>query len=156
MSGVFWTPWICGVNLRTACLSDLDALLEIEGSWPTTPHWSREQFSAELASQRARLFVIEAGGPALGYAGYWAVPPEAQIMNLAVSREHARRGLGRGLLKGLLDSARREGLTRATLEVSAANEAARRLYESEGFRVVGRRPKYYNDGSDALLMDKEL
>jgi ribosomal protein S18 acetylase RimI-like enzyme len=43
-----------------------------------------------------------------------------------------------------------------TLEVSAANAPAQALYLSEGFAVVGRRPKFYNDGSDAVLMDADL
>jgi ribosomal-protein-alanine N-acetyltransferase len=43
-----------------------------------------------------------------------------------------------------------------TLEVRLSNDAARRLYEKLGFRVVGRRPRYYKDNlEDALLMTVE-
>jgi ribosomal protein S18 acetylase RimI-like enzyme len=37
--------------------------------------------------------------------------------------------------------------------VSDKNAGARAFYEALGLRVVGRRPKFYNDGSDAVLMD---
>jgi ribosomal-protein-alanine N-acetyltransferase len=44
------------------------------------------------------------------------------------------------------------------LEVRAGNKAARRLYESTGFRVVGKRPRYYGPGPEgtALVMELKL
>jgi ribosomal-protein-alanine N-acetyltransferase len=38
------------------------------------------------------------------------------------------------------------------LEVSVANIAARRLYFRSGFVEAGRRPHYYSDNSDALVL----
>ena len=44
-----------------------------------------------------------------------------------------------------------------TLEVRPTNDEARTLYESFGFRVVGRRRGYYYDtGEDALIMESDL
>jgi ribosomal protein S18 acetylase RimI-like enzyme len=45
------------------------------------------------------------------------------------------RGLGRALVSGALECLRREGLTTASLSVTAGNERACRLYESLGFRL---------------------
>jgi ribosomal-protein-alanine N-acetyltransferase len=42
------------------------------------------------------------------------------------------------------------------LEVSAANHAARTLYETSGFTRVGLRRRYYADGADALIMALDL
>lgn len=140
------------MSLRPAATADLDRLLAIERAWPTTPGWSRAQFEAELG----RLWVAEEEGRVVGYAGFSCVPPEAQVTTIAVDPAAARRGLGRALLKALIERARASGCALLQLEVGARNAPALKLYESEGFRVVGRRPKYYNDGSDALLMDKDL
>jgi ribosomal-protein-alanine N-acetyltransferase len=42
------------------------------------------------------------------------------------------------------------------LEVRTDNDAARSLYESEGFTVVGRRRRYYRpSGADAYTMRRE-
>jgi ribosomal-protein-alanine N-acetyltransferase len=43
-----------------------------------------------------------------------------------------------------------------TLEVRASNEIAQELYKKYGFRVVGRRPRYYSsDGEDAIIMSTD-
>jgi len=42
------------------------------------------------------------------------------------------------------------------LEVRASNEIAQELYKKYGFRVVGRRPRYYSsDGEDAVIMSTD-
>ena len=40
------------------------------------------------------------------------------------------------------------------LEVRPSNNVAIRLYKKAGFEVYAKRPKYYRDGEDALLMRK--
>jgi ribosomal protein S18 acetylase RimI-like enzyme len=47
-----------------------------------------------------------------------------------------RRGVGRQLMTAMLDSARAAGLRRLSLEVSALNPVARRLYEWAGLRIT--------------------
>ena len=147
------------VRLRPALEEDLDSILAVEGAWESTPHWTREQFALELGSERSLFLAAEGGaqGRAVeGYAVAWVVEAEAQVLSLAVHPAHARRGTGRALLRELLARARARGCSVATLEVSERNAAARRLYESEGFHETGRRPRFYPDGSDAVLMDKPL
>jgi ribosomal-protein-alanine N-acetyltransferase len=52
--------------------------------------------------------------------------------------------------------AAQRGAARLLLEVSAANQAARALYESLGFIKQGQRRRYYADGADALILALEL
>jgi ribosomal-protein-alanine N-acetyltransferase len=105
-----------------------------------------------LASPRTLFHVLD-DGVVRGYAVFKLVAPEAQLVDLAMDPSALRRGLGRTLLEESFALLRREGFHRATLEVSRDNFPARRLYEGLGFAVVGRRQKFYNDGSDAILMD---
>lgn len=58
------------------------------------------------------------------------------LVNLAVSEEHRRRGIGRQLVVAVLEEARRRGFDHVWLEVEAANQPARRLYQSLGFVPV--------------------
>jgi len=51
------------------------------------------------------------------------------------------------------------GLAVCRLEVRQSNQAARKLYESLGFEVTGRRPNYYRvqEGrEDAILMAVDI
>lgn len=57
------------------------------------------------------------------------------IQNVGVVPRHRGKGLGHALLHLALSGYQRFGLTRADLEVTAANERALHLYRSEGFQI---------------------
>ena len=86
-----------------------------------------------------------------------SVAGEGEVLVLAVVPDQWRRGLGRMLLDAALERARDAGLRRMLLEVAVDNTAARALYDSAGFRPVGRRRGYYSrtDGgtADALTLE---
>ena len=71
---------------------------------------------------------------------------------------------GRGLARALLNLHLRRlaglGARAVFLEVDEDNEPARRLYRRAGFREVGRRPGYYQQGRDdaatALVLRRDL
>ncbi|MFC1961791.1 ribosomal protein S18-alanine N-acetyltransferase [Chloroflexota bacterium] len=97
-----------------------------------------------------------AGQYIAGFAGMWVMVDEAHITNIAVRRQHQRRGLGKLLLISLVDAANRLSASHMTLEVRISNIAARRLYQSFGFQEVGIRRGYYLDNrEDAVLMSTE-
>jgi len=98
-------------------------------------------------------------GELVGYGGIALVagPPqaEAEIHTIGVDPEHQRRGIGRLLLRALLAVADAEH-ARVFLEVRTDNDAARALYEAEGFTVVGLRRCYYRpSGADAFSMRRQ-
>jgi len=67
--------------------------------------------------------------------------------------QYRGRGMGSAVLRHVLNEARQLGATRATLEVRASNEGARRLYERLGFHLAGVRPNYYSSPvEDALIL----
>jgi ribosomal-protein-alanine acetyltransferase len=141
---------------RPARAADLDAVAAIAAARPTAAGWSRAQFSEEIGRDGSDFLVVESAGAVAGYAVVRDAPDEAQLVDIAVSPEHSRKGLGRLLLKEVAARAKARKLLRVTLEVSALNSPALALYRGAGFAVVGRRPKFYNDGSDAVLMDADL
>lgn len=143
-------------SVRAAAAADLDAIVSIHESHPHLPPWSREQFAADLTSSRRLLRVVEDAGAVRGYYSLAILPPEAELLMIAVHPEAARRGLGKALLADALSAARENGCSTVRLEVSARNAAARDLYAAAGGRIVGCRTKYYNDGSDALLLELRL
>lgn len=88
----------------------------------------------------------------LGFALARAQGPEAEIVTLAVRWPMQGQGIGRLLLKSVMDEATRRGALDLFLEVAEPNAAARALYAGAGAREVGRRRRYYADGTDALVL----
>ncbi len=114
--------------------------------------WSRDLYERELESDRSDLMAVIYDNQLLAYACVWCILEEAHITILAVDPVYQRRGLGRLLLWGLMECAIARKLERSTLEVKPSNIGAIDLYQSYGFTEAGRRPKYYDDGSDALIL----
>jgi ribosomal-protein-alanine N-acetyltransferase len=143
--------------------------------------WSEEAFWSELAYCRptvldgpARAYWAAvpadpesdagatAGGdraaaPVLGYAGVATTADEAYVQTIGVATRAQRRGIGRLLLRQLLQDARNQDARTCWLEVRADNLGAQAMYETFGFRTRGRRRGYYQpSGTDALVMSVTL
>lgn len=113
--------------------------------------WSAQTFLDALAAGHYYLSARN-GDSLIGYAGLARVGVDAEIHTLAVDPLYHRRGVGRALLRAVLDRAR--GAT-VFLEVRTDNESAINLYRSEGFEVIGTRRRYYRpSGADAFTMRK--
>jgi ribosomal-protein-alanine N-acetyltransferase len=137
---------------------DLDEVLAIERASFTMP-WSRGAFLYEMQQNRvARCWVARDDDThVVGYLCLWEVADEVHVTNVAVRPDARRHGIARGLLGTVLDDARRRRFKIVVLEVRPSNRQALALYESFGFRVVGRRRGYYYDtGEDALVMEIAL
>jgi ribosomal-protein-alanine N-acetyltransferase len=134
---------------------DLDEVLAIERASFTMP-WSRGAFLYEMQQNRvARCWVgRDDDGRVAGYLCLWEVADEVHITNVAVRPNVRRQGIARALLSSVLDNARARAFKIVVLEVRPSNHNALTLYESFGFKVVGRRHGYYYDtGEDALVME---
>lgn len=119
--------------------------------------WSEASVAAECENPLSLWLVAELDGKVAGYIGSQSVPPEADVLNLAVDPDCRRQGLGRKLLCTLTELLHSRGIEALFLEVRPTNQAALALYSDLGFVQVGRRPKYYvNPTEDALILRKEL
>jgi len=118
------------------------------------PHpWTEAMFAQELANHFSELELLLVEGRPVGFVVYWLVADEVHLLNVVVASEERGRGFGALLVGRVISVAEEMGAEQVCLEVRVGNGAAIRLYERLGFRVMGRRPKYYSDnGEDALLM----
>jgi len=144
------------IRIRPAGEGDVGPAASIERAWGSSPGWGAGQFREELARPNGRFLAAEDDGGLAGFAVVWMLPPEAQLLDIAVRPDLARRGVGRLLLDAVMLAAVEAGCSVLQLEVAEDNDPALRLYGSAGMRVVGRRAKYYNGRTDALLMDVRL
>jgi ribosomal protein S18 acetylase RimI-like enzyme len=78
------------------------------------------------------------------------------ILNLVVSLEHRRKGIGSQLLLALSEVALAHGYKKISLRVRRNNAGAHSLYVMFGFVEYEIIPNYYHDGESALLMSASL
>ena len=134
----------------------LNAIMPIEEEAYPEP-WSRGMFRDEIKNDRSFFSVAFVDYELIGYAGFWLVADEAHITSVTTRHDWRGRGLGRRQVEHLLAEAIRVGCKIATLEVRESNTPARSLYDSMGFREIGRRRQYYTASKeDAIVMLKDL
>ncbi|TCK03448.1 ribosomal protein S18-alanine N-acetyltransferase [Phorcysia thermohydrogeniphila] len=131
---------------------DLPDILKIERE-SFSNAWSKKSFLKEAVLPFSRFIVAESSGRVVGYLIAWVVGKTCDVNRIAVLPAFRRRGVGKELLKKLLDILREEGVEEVFLEVRKSNIPAIKLYESFGFKRVGVRKEYYS-GEDALLLLK--
>lgn len=149
-TGVQYGPLVADDAMRCA---DLEKVL-FAGDGP----WSATAFLSEIASRHNRCFAARLHGELVGYAVLAGLGPEGdrefEVHTIGVDPQRQGLGIGRTLLRQMLDVADREGAP-VVLDVRTDNVPARTLYEAHGFEIVGLRPRYYRpSGADAYLMTR--
>ncbi|WP_165004775.1 MULTISPECIES: ribosomal protein S18-alanine N-acetyltransferase [unclassified Enterococcus] len=119
--------------------------------------WTKEQFLADIKQPHTEYLLLFEEGTIQGFIGYTRIIDEVEITNIAVSTREQGKGYARHLLRYLLDQEKEKGTFTVFLEVRLSNEVAKHLYESEKFRVLGKRKSYYHDPTeDAVIMCTKL
>jgi ribosomal-protein-alanine N-acetyltransferase len=138
------------MTIRPATPDDVAVISELEQRLFGVDAWSAASVREELTGERRDAVVAVEDSDVVGYAVTMRTDDVLDLQRIAVASEHRRAGVGRLLL----DAVRRGGpsVHRMLLEVSSANGAALAFYAAEGFVQIDRRPRYYRDGSDALVL----
>ena len=85
-----------------------------------------------------------------GYLEIRLVDGVIDIMNLFVSEEYRKQGIGTSLMNEMIN---KEDYNRIMLEVNENNNEAIKLYTKLGFKEISFRDRYYGDDT-ALIMEK--
>ena len=121
--------------------------------------WTEAQCAGVLGLPGCSLLLAREDGHAAGFAMLRSGGGEAELLLIAVRRDHRRRGIATALLKQATDDARAGGIDKLHLEVRDGNPALE-LYRAAAFVQVGRRLAYYRGRSgkvfDALTLKLHL
>ncbi|WP_299151281.1 ribosomal protein S18-alanine N-acetyltransferase [uncultured Tateyamaria sp.] len=115
--------------------------------------WSAGEFAQLIDSEHVFLTAH-----AHGFALWRAVAGEAELLTIAVDPARQGQGIGHTLMQQGMQQAATIADT-VFLEVAQDNAAACALYDRLGFKVMARRPAYYQSGptrTDALVMRASL
>jgi len=129
----------------------LSQIHEIEKlSFPSP--WSLNAFKSEVKNPISHLWVLKGGDALSGYICFWIFDKETQLLSLAIHPRNRGQGLGHYLLKKMIKTAVAKGVQHIWLEVRPSNLVGKRLYQKMGFEEVYRRPRYYSNTEDAIVM----
>lgn len=142
------------LELRPGGPGDLPALLTVERAAMGADAWSDQALADELAGAPSARWVVVADldGEPVGYAVLMTAGDTADVLRVAVTEAHRRRGLGRLLVDALAAEAARRGCEAVLLEVAEDNVTARALYAAAGYAEIARRDDYYGRGRGALVL----
>lgn len=135
----------------------IDAVALIEEKSFSVP-WAKTMFSEIAENPISHFYVaVTDENEICGFAGMYVIGDESQILNIAVSPDFRRCGIGKKLLHKLIDECEKLNVVMILLEVRESNTPAKNLYKSFGFELCGKRKKYYtNPVEDALVLSKVL
>jgi tRNA threonylcarbamoyl adenosine modification protein YeaZ/ribosomal-protein-alanine acetyltransferase len=149
-------PAPVGVKFRPMTQLDLVPAFAIEKASYGHEAWTMAQFKEEFAGKDRMYVVAESAGVLIAYAGVVNLAGTADVLTVTVADGHRRKGIGRELLRRLIDWSRTQKCEAIMLEVRVGNEEAIPLYESFGFIEISRRKDYYGPDKPAIVMRKEL
>jgi ribosomal protein S18 acetylase RimI-like enzyme len=144
--------------IRTAVLSDLSRLVEIEERCFQGDRLSKRSFRHLINKGHAVVLVAEVEGVVAGNLVLLLNENTslARIYSLAVDPDYRRQGLASALAQAAEIAAIDSGRFFLRLEVRADNTTAIRLYEERDYKRIGQWVHYYEDAADAVRMEKRL
>ncbi len=117
--------------------------------------WSEHSFLNELQKENSYKFVALEDNEVVGYCVLETVLDEGNLLDIAVSEKHRRKGVARKLFEKMFDVAFEKKLSFITLEVRESSLPAVSLYKALGFETIAVRKNYYSKPTEnAVLMTK--
>jgi len=127
--------------------ADFAELLKIEAEAFPKSQYDLGQFW-NLHQTYPNTFLVDVSD---GINGYIIFSLEGHLISMAVRSEQRRMGVGTRLVQEAIAQCAGRSLL---LEVRLSNVGAQEFYLALGFNFIGRAKGYYNDGEDALLMER--
>lgn len=146
------------VKFRQAAISDVPELAALEEACFNGDKLSAKNFKHIIQKGNADVWLAldKKKIAAYGIVFYRKGTSLCRLYSLAVSPNSRGKGIGDKLLKRLESKAGEKDMSYIRLEVKENNEAAIKLYQKHGYTPFTLKKGYYEDGSNALCMEKAV
>jgi ribosomal protein S18 acetylase RimI-like enzyme len=144
--------------VRQGTIRDLADLIRLEQAAFAVDGFCRRQLRYLLTRANASVYVAEEAGVVRGSAiMLWRQGAKVgRLYSIATDPSARGRGVGHLLLQACEAAAVRRNCREVSLEVRETNLTAIAFYERHGYRAAKKTPAFYEDGTDAIRMRKNL
>lgn len=118
--------------------------------------WNKKSIEESFKNPSYKSWIMRVGQKAVGYVSIMDLGEEYEILRIVVHSKARMQGAGQKILEYLIEDAKQNNVKSIVFEVNQFNYPALMLYEKLGFKVVGKREKYYHKGQDAWIMRKQI
>ncbi|WP_159638022.1 ribosomal protein S18-alanine N-acetyltransferase [Erysipelothrix anatis] len=139
--------------IRGATQRDLAQIVGIDEK-ALNNHWSLQTYHDAINNDNYWFFISEEKALINGFVIVLNLDTEAEILQIAVLPQQQRQGIGTLLLRRIEQEMQYRGSM--FLEVASNNVSARALYSNLGFEDIAVRHNYYDDGTAAHILRKDL
>ena len=146
-------------DIRPLTISQLDECWRLDQRcFVDGEAYSRETFEYLLTAPESVAYrAVTSAGIMAGFVIGLVEPDHTgHVTTVGVAPDHRRRHLAKRLMAQVEAGFHQRKVRLVRLEVRSLNTAAQKLYQSIGYTVTQRLPKYYSNGGDGLLMLKSL
>ena len=130
-------------------IPDILSLEQQNDEWDL--NWSEIATRQSFSNPNFHCYLAWSGGEVKGMVSIMLLPNEAEILRVNVLNSARLNGVASSLIDWLKEHLR-DKCDAIFLEVNSQNYPAISLYKKCGFIEIGRRPEYYGEHQDALLM----
>jgi len=144
-----------GLRIEKLISENIDMVYDLYktafGERSSTLEWLNDS----LTDPDAYIYVAYLADEFVAFCGMYhntsITPHYCKIGNIVVKEKFRGKGIGKTLMKKMLDTAKELGLDRIKLEVDTKSNAVK-LYESLGFIIEKTEKNFYDNGADAYVM----
>lgn len=140
------------VVIRPISVSDVSRIIDLEMTYLGETIGS-DMLISESTNPTIKFLAIEKNNYLVGYIGCYHILGECEILNFVIDGAFQRKGYGQMLFDELL---KQVDAKRVILDVRVNNEKGMQFYLKNGFRKISIRKNYYSDGTDAIVMEKQV
>lgn len=133
---------------------DLENLLNLSKSVFKDESWNEKQF-ADAIKQNFCIGVF-AENELVCFLLAENLIDDFNILLIGTRDDFKNKGLASSLLKELENECKKEGLNKIWLEVKDSNLIAKNFYFKHNFKELYIRKKYYSNGDDACILEKNI
>ena len=142
------------ISIREIDQKEFELCYELDSK--TICLWTKEQWHSEFNKIGINVVAIFLKEKIVGIYVVQMISDEAQINFFSIKQKFRRKGYGSYLMSYLIKECEKLNIKKLLLEFSESNSYADVFYCKFNFLTVGRRKKYYRDGTDAILKEKKI